>query len=179
MSLIPTTPELFQYTSSQLNWIDTQTPGDDIPVSHVGVRKGGAISEEIYTVRLALETPYISIPSDIYDILALSTNPAVDPNSNELDNLVDCSEMGRFPNLFVGLDPEEEETPRDENVEIEDREIVITPSQYIMETEPGRCVLLVKRTYQKDSEEAVLGWAAIRGKHVVLVWVNERKGFEM
>ena len=179
MSLIPTTPELFQYTSSQLNWIDTQTPGDDIPVSHVGVRKGGAISEEIYTVRLALETPYISIPSDIYDILALSTNPAVDPNSNELDNLVDCSEMGRFPNLFVGLDPEEEETPRDENVEIEDREIVITPSQYIMETEPGRCVLLVKRTYQKDSEEAVLGWAAIRGKHVVLDWVNERTGFEM
>jgi hypothetical protein len=25
----------------------------------------------------------------------------------------------------------------------------------------------------------VLGWAAIRGKHVVLDWVNERTGFEI
>jgi saccharopepsin len=178
MSLIPITPELFQSTS-QLNWIDTQTPGDDMPVSHIGVRKGGAISEEIYTVRLALETPYISIPSDIYDIVALATNPVVDPDSNGLDNLVDCSEMGRFPDLFVGLDPEKEPNMFEENTEVDDREIVITPSQYIMETKPGRCVLLVKKNPQQDSEEAVLGWAAIRGKHVVLDWVNERTGFEI
>jgi saccharopepsin len=178
MSLIPITPELFQ-TTSQMNWIDTQTPGDEMPVSHIGVRKGGAISEEIYTVRLALETPYISIPSDIYDIVALATNPVVDPDSNGLDSLVDCSEMGRFPDLFVGLDPEKEPNMFEEITEVDDREIVITPSQYIMETKPGRCVLLVKKNPEQDSEEAVLGWAAIRGKHVVLDWVNERTGFEI
>jgi hypothetical protein len=37
----------------------------------------------------------------------------------------------------------------------------------------------VKKNPEQDSEEAVLGWAAIRGKHVVLDWVNERTGFEI
>jgi hypothetical protein len=178
MSLIPTTPESFQYTSSQLNWIDTKTPGDDMPISHVGIRKGGSISAEAYDVRLALETPYISIPSDIYDVLVLATNPKPEQSSFGYDDVVDCNNIGRFPDLFIGLDPEEE-TPSEESAEVEDREIVITPSQYIMESEPGRCVLLAKRAYYRDSEEVVLGWAAIRGRHVVLDWINERTGFEI
>lgn len=170
-----TTPDHF--TSSQINWIDTRSPGLDVPVSHVGVRKGGAISEEIYAVRLVPESPYIALPAQIYDIIALATEPKTDPTSFNYDSVVDCDNISRFPDLFVGLDPEGE-FPSEEDTKEKDREIIITPSQYVMETEPGRCVLLVTRHHQMlGSEEVILGWAAFRGKHVVLDWANQRTGF--
>lgn len=168
---------LDRFASSQLNWIDTKSPGLDIPVSHVGVRKGGAISEEIYAVRLVPESPYIAVPEQIYDILALATEPKTDTSSLNYDSIVDCSKISRFPDLFVGLDPQDE-FPSEEDAVVEDREIIITPSQYVMETEPGRCVLLVTRHHHIiGSEEVILGWAAFRGKHIVLDWANQRTGF--
>ncbi|KAJ4348917.1 hypothetical protein N0V95_005043 [Ascochyta clinopodiicola] len=167
-----------EYTSrlsSDVEWVDTRIPGADMPTTHIGVRKGGMVAKDIYTARLALDSPYISLPSDIYDILVQATNPSPWQHDGSYDNVVDCGALERFPDIVLGLEPDTEE--REDEEDYEDKEIVITPRQYVLETEEGKCILLVHRFYQRGREEVVLGWAAVRGKVVVLDWVSERTGF--
>ncbi|KAF1928297.1 uncharacterized protein M421DRAFT_420848 [Didymella exigua CBS 183.55] len=158
-----------------ITWTDTLTPGEHMPITHVAIRKGAMVSKDAYYTRLALETPYISLPGEIYDILVQATNPTPHEHGDGSDNVVDCSALDRYPDLVLGLEPETEEEEDDE--EAEDREIVITPKQYVLETGEGRCILLAQRAYQRGREEVVLGWAAVRGRDLVLDWVNERTGF--
>lgn len=159
-----------------LEWIESCVPGTNMPTTHVGVRKGGMVTKDTYTARLALDTPYISLPNEIYDILIQATSPTPWQSDAGYDDVVDCDALHRFPDLVLGLEPETDE--EEDDIEfLEEREIVITPKQYIIETEKGKCVLLAQRVYQKGHEEVVLGWAAVRGRHLVLDWVNERTAF--
>jgi hypothetical protein len=157
-----------------IDWIDTLLPGEYMPITHVGIRKGAMVSKDVYSMRLALETPHISLPGEIYDILIQATNPTPHQHGDGYDDVVDCSALDRYPDLVLGLEPETEE---EDDEETEEREIVITPKQYVLETEQGRCILLAQRAYQRGREEVVLGWAAVRGRDLVLDWVNERTGF--
>jgi hypothetical protein len=157
-----------------IEWSNTRSPGENVPITHIGIRKGAMVSMDAYATRLALETPYISLPAEIYDILVQATNPTPQQHGSGYDDVVDCSALERFPDLVLGLEPEAEEEDDDE---AKDNEIVITPKQYILQTEEGHCILLAQRTYQRDREEVVLGWAAIRGRNIVLDRVNERTGF--
>lgn len=159
----------------KFDWIDTLIPGEHMPITHVGIRKGAMVSKDAYSTRLALETPYISLPGEIYDILVQTTNPTPHQHDDGYDDVVDCSALDRYPDLVLGLEPEIEEEWDDD--ETKDRELVITPRQYVLETEEGRCILLARRAYQRGREEVVLGWAAVRGRDLVLDWINERIGF--
>lgn len=158
------------YNAHVQHWIDTPNPGEDVPIVYAGIRKGGMISMDAYATRLALETPYISLPSEIYDVLVLATDPTSRQHGEDYDDTVDCSHLERFPDLVLGLQPEASEADDDENIEVE--ELVITPKQYILRTE-GECVLLARR----GRAEVVLGWAAVRGRTAVLNWTSERTGF--
>ncbi|KAJ4993576.1 hypothetical protein SVAN01_01124 [Stagonosporopsis vannaccii] len=155
----------------EMDWIDTLIPGHDVPLTHVGIRKGAMISMDAYATRLALETPYISLPNEIYDVLIQATNATPHQHSAGDDDVVDCSLLERFPDLVIGLQTGTDD--EEESEDIVDSEIVITPKQYVLETEKGQCVLLV----QRDGAEIVLGWAAIRGRDVVLDWLHGRTGF--
>jgi len=71
----------------------------------------------------------------------------------------------------LGLQPETDD--EEDSEDVVDSELVITPKQYILETEDRQCVLLV----QQGRAEVVLGWAAVRGRGVVLDKLNGRTGF--
>lgn len=154
-----------------LEWVDTLVPGQDVPITHVGIRKGAMISMDAYATRLALETPYISLPDEIYDILVQATNPTPHQHSTGYDDVVDCSLLGRFPDIVLGLQSETDD--EEDSEDVVDSELVITPKQYVLETEDRQCVLLV----QRHRAEVVLGWAAVRGRGVVLDKLNGRTGF--
>ncbi|KAJ8109455.1 hypothetical protein OPT61_g7445 [Boeremia exigua] len=153
------------------HWMDTPVPGENVLLVYTGVRKGGMISMDAYATHLALETPYISLPSELYDVLVQATNPTSRQHGASYDNIVDCSHLERFPDLVLGLQPEADEGEDDEDIEI--RELVIAPKQYVLEVEGGECVLLA----QRGRAEVVLGWAAVRGRDIVLDWAGERTGF--
>lgn len=159
-----------------LNWLDTSMPGEHIPITYIGIRKGAMVSKDTYATRLALETPYIFLPGEIYDILLQATNPTPHQHGNGYDDVVDCSALDSYPDLVLGLELEIEENGDDEE-SAEERELVITPKQYVLETDADRCILLVQRAYQRGREEVVLGWSAVRGRDLVLDWINERTGF--
>lgn len=159
----------------EFDWIDTLIPGEHMPITHIGIRKGAMISKDVYSTRLALETPYISLPSEIHDILVQTTNPTPHQQGDGYDDVVDCSALDRYPDLVLGLEPKTEEGWDDE--ETEERELVVTPRQYVLETEEGLCILLIQRAYQRGREEVVLGWAAVRGRDLMLDWINARTGF--
>ena len=176
-SMILGTVESTNARSQQgIDWFDTLIPGEHMPITHIGIRKGAMVSKDAYSTRLALETPYISLPGEIYDILIQATNPTPQQHGDGYDDAVDCNALNRFPDLVLGLGPEIGEGVDDEE-EIEERDLVITPKQYVLETEEGRCILLAQRAYQRGREDVVLGWAAVRGRDLVLDWINERTGF--
>lgn len=158
-----------------IEWIDTLIPGEHMPINFVGIRKGAMISKDVFSTRLALETPYISLPGEIYDILVQATNPTPHQHGDGYDDIVDCTTFDSYPDLVLGLDSENEVQEGDEDNE--EREIVITPKQYVLKTAQDQCILLAQRAYQRGREEVVLGWAAVRGRDLVLDWVNERTGF--
>ncbi|KAF3045944.1 hypothetical protein E8E12_008426 [Didymella heteroderae] len=106
-------------------WVDTLTPGEQMSITHVGIRKGAMVSKNAYSARLALETPYISLPSEIYEILIQATNPTPRHHGDGYDDVVDCSALDRYPDLILCLGPEIEEGGDKEKTE--ERELVITP----------------------------------------------------
>jgi saccharopepsin len=166
------------HLQKDFDWIDTLMPGGHMAITYIGIRKGAMVSKDAYTTRLALETPYISLPGEIYEILVQATSPTPRQHGGGYNDDVDCGALGRYPDLVLGLEPETEEGEDDEDTEdTEERELVITPKQYILETEEGRCILLAQRAYQRGREEVVLGWAAVRGRDLVLDWISERTGF--
>lgn len=128
-----------------------------------------------YTAELALDTPFVFIPKEFYNIVLQAT--AASPNlPPTVDMYVDCASIPRFPDIVLGLKPDTEEADGDAFGAVD--EIVVTPEQYIMELGSGKCILLVKEMERrKVSEGIVLGWAALRGSEVVLDWDRERLGF--
>jgi hypothetical protein len=144
--------------SSPLTWLPTTT---SIGLDHIGIRKGGMISKPVWFAKLSLETPYIMLPKEIFDVLlqAARTTPV-------RGYVVDCDVVAILPDLVFGLDSEDEEG--------EAGEIVVRPEQYVMEIEKGMCVLLARSS--GDGMEG-LGWAAIRGREFVLDRSRGMMGF--
>lgn len=178
--LEPTLPGVIMLNSllqQETKWMYTAVPGENIGITHVGIRRGGMVSMDAHATRLALDTPYIALPGEMYDVLVQATKPVPHQHSTGYDDVVDCSRMEIFPDIVLGLEPETDEEEEDDDTIR--GEIVITPDQYVLETEEGQCILLAKRAYHQSREEVVLGWAAVRGRSVVLDWVNERTGFDL
>lgn len=156
-------------------WVKSKHLGRGIRILDAGIRKGGMVSMPAYTAQLAIDTPFIFIPTELYNIVlqATSASPRVPPYG---DMYVDCASLSRFPDIVLGLEPDADEAASDAFGGVD--EIVVTPEQYIMELGSGKCILLVKEMERrKVSEGIVLGWAALRGSEVVLDWDRERLGF--
>ncbi|CAE7186644.1 hypothetical protein CFE70_006482 [Pyrenophora teres f. teres 0-1] len=164
------------HSPSHFVWFEQDewnTLGDHLPLLDIGVRKGGMITTEIKSARLDLSTPYIHVPKGIWDVLVLATKPEESVRHDE-ELTVDCEAQGIYPDLVFGLDGEKE--MREEEEEVVD-ELVITPAQYVLQTEEGRCVLLARSAESSYDQGVVLGWAAMRGRGVVLDWPGWKIGF--
>ncbi|KAF1941066.1 hypothetical protein EJ02DRAFT_348606 [Clathrospora elynae] len=161
--------------TSHMSWVTSRSwkLGERIPLGTVGVRKGGMIAMEAQAARLDLRTPFIYVPTGIWDVLVQAARPERLPVDREEDTVVDCESKGVFPDIVFGLNEDGEEKEYAENVD----ELVVRPEQYVVETAEGKCVLLVRNAESCDDGEIVLGWAAIRGREFVLDWTKGRIGF--
>ncbi|KAH3908531.1 hypothetical protein HBI56_216160 [Parastagonospora nodorum] len=143
-------------------WLHTSVLATTIPLDHIGIRKGGMITMSANSVWLSLDTPYISLPDSIFNVLLQAAN-----TSSEQDFVLDCDTVPRLPDLVFGLDIDHSWT-------LAGDEVVVRPEQYVMETEAGKCVLLARRRRGLQR----LGWAAIRGREFVIDLAGQKMGFE-
>jgi hypothetical protein len=143
-------------------WLDTDVLAAGISLDHIGIRKGGMITMPTWSTSLSLDTPFISLPANIFDVLMQAAHTSLE---NEL--VLDCSLIPILPDLVFGLDVEDGRA-------LEGEEIVVTPEQYVMKTEAGTCVLLAR----SHGGLQRLGWAAIRGREFVIDLTGRRMGFE-
>jgi saccharopepsin len=148
--------------------------GSHIPLLDIGIRKGGMIAMDAESVRLDLGSAYTHVPLGVWDVLVLASQPQ---ETGEGDLFVECEEIDTFPDLVFGLDSERVHCHDDDEEEKEVDELVVRPEQYVMQTEEGMCVLLVRNAEHCDDGRIVLGWAAMRGRDLVLNWDEGRVGF--
>lgn len=134
------------------------------------------ITTEAESARLNLNTPFIHVPKGIWDILVLATKPEESGRHGE-ELTVGCEEKDIFPDLVFGLDGEREVREGEEEEEVD--ELIVTPAQYVLQTEEGRCVLLARSAESSHDGGVVLGWAAVRGRSLVLDWPGRRIGFAL
>jgi saccharopepsin len=165
--------------------------GAHIPLLDIAIRKGGMITMPAETATLDLSTPYIHVPKGIWDILLLATTTEQQASQGAEVLYVDCGALAVFPDLVFGIeqrgygeeaDEAEDPVEEDEHGEDEDQgygELVITPEQYVLQTTDGKCKLLAKNADSCHEERGVvkLGWAALRGREVVLDRRGRRIGF--
>jgi len=157
-------------TSIDIVWTETRQPGRSVNVTSINVEKGVSVSSNTAPLNLALHTPYIRLPNDVYDFLAKFAKP--EPfdmgRSMESVDLVSCNATSTFPNI---------------NLQLENgaQQIIITPLQYVLRVSKslggsftGKCVLLAKR----GGADLEIGYAAFRGKTVWYDWANARTGFQ-
>jgi hypothetical protein len=147
---------------SPMVWLDTNVLAAGISLDHIGIRKGGMITMPTWSTSLSLDTPYISLPTNIFNVLMQAARASL-----EQDLTVDCGLIPILPDLVFGLYIEDGRT-------LEGDEIVVTPEQYVMTTEAGTCVLLAR----SHGGLQKLGWAAIRGREFVVDLIGRRMGFE-
>ncbi|KAI8933164.1 hypothetical protein NX059_009805 [Plenodomus lindquistii] len=178
-----TTGTLTLTTSSHPFWQDKYTPAppdndDDIlffpltsnrashiPLHTLSLRRGGTLSMPVQAAAIDLQTPFITLPGSMWDVLVLATKP-------EEENMrVECERRGVFPELVLGTGDGEREG-----------DIVVGPEQYVLEREGG-CELLVRKggdeeVEREEGEEGVvgLGWAAFRGRRFVVDLVGGKMG---
>ena len=178
------TPQLPLHTLSML--------GARIPILDIGIRKDGMLTMPAQSATLDLSTPYIYVPKGIWDVLLLATTTEQQARDGEEVLYVDCGALSVFPDLVFGMAPSEcesgEEMADDDDDDGEDDydeeeedygELVITPEQYVLQTSEGKCMLLARNA---DSHPSVpgtvsLGWAAVRGREVILDRHVGRIGF--
>jgi len=143
-------------------WLRTSVLAATIPLDHIGIRKGGMVAMLTNSAWFSLDTPYMSLPGSIFNVLLQAAN-----TSSEQDFVLDCDTVSILPDLVFGLNPDHSWT-------VAGDEIVVTPEQYVMEIEAGKCVLLVRRRRGVQK----LGWAALRGREFVMDLAGQRMGFE-
>lgn len=154
--------------SVDIKWTDSKVPGRALNITSIGVRQGATSTSKTSKVSFALGTPYINIPNDMFDVLAL----AAKPNRTEMGRnmkpieTVDCAAVGSFPNIVLDFDDGA-------------FELLVKPEQYVLRVNEalgglfkGKCVLLVAR-----GGDISIGWAALRGMSLWLDWQNQRTGF--
>jgi len=165
--------------------------GAHIPILDIAIRKDGMLTMPAKSATLDLSTPYIYVPKGIWDVLLLATTTEQQARDGEEVLYVDCGALSVFPDLVFGMAPSECESGEemadddddgedDYDEEEEDYgELVITPEQYVLQTSEGKCMLLAR---DADSHPSVpgtvsLGWAAVRGREVILDRHVGRIGF--
>ncbi|PVI00966.1 hypothetical protein DM02DRAFT_614024 [Periconia macrospinosa] len=154
--------------SVAIDWTDSKVPGRALNITSIGVRQGATSASKTSKVPLNLGTPYMNIPNDMFDLLALSTKPKrtnMGRNMKPIET-VDCAAINKFPNLVLEFDGGA-------------FELVVKPEQYVLRVNEamggifkGKCVLLVSR-----GGDMSIGWAALRGMSLWLDWQNARTGF--
>ncbi|KAI4687087.1 uncharacterized protein J4E84_005458 [Alternaria hordeiaustralica] len=190
-------PELWSQSTDQFTWTphlllnSGKMLGAHIPILDIGIRKDGMLTMPAKFATLDLSTPYIYVPKGIWDVLLLATTTEQQARDGEEVLYVDCGALSVFPDLVFGMAPSEcgsgEEIADDDDdgeddydEEEEDYgELVITPEQYVLQTSEGKCMLLTRNA---DSHPSVLGtvslgWAAVRGREVILDRHVGRIGF--
>jgi hypothetical protein len=145
--------------ASPLIWLPTTRA---IELDHIGIRKGGMVSAPAWSTWLALETPYILLPTDVFAVLLQATKTTA-----VRGYMVDCGIVGILPDIVFGLDTEDGD---------EAQELVVRPEQYVMEIEEGLCVLLARGS---GGSMERLGWAAVRGRALVLDRSRGMMAFEI
>lgn len=129
-----------------------------IALQGMGVRREGMVSMAVESARLDLGTPFVVLPGQMWEVLALATRP----HTEGLHLRVDCERRGVFPDLVF-----------DDG----EGEIVVTPWQYVLEVVQGRCLLLAREMGEKgQGVDTVLGWAAVRGRVIIVDVVEKRMG---
>ena len=187
---------LWPQSTNQFTWTQ-QLPlhtlsmlGARIPILDIGIRKDGMLTMPAEFATLDLSTPYLYVPKGIWDVLLLATTTEQQARDGEEVLYVDCGALNIFPDLVFGMAPSEcgggeqmvdnnEDDQHDEEEEEDYGELVITPEQYVLQTSEGKCMLLARNA---DSDPTVpgkvsLGWAAVRGREVILDRHVGRIGF--
>jgi hypothetical protein len=150
--------------TTQLNGTSWLPSASHVELDNVGIRKGGMITMPATSALLQLGTPFISLPSGLFYILLQAAD-----TSAEKKFVVNCDAVSILPDLVFGLAADEDED-EDSNAE----EIIVTPQQYVMQGEDGKCMLLARSAGEGPIE---MGWAAIRGRKFVLDLARGRMGF--
>ncbi|KAK7189762.1 hypothetical protein DPSP01_005820 [Paraphaeosphaeria sporulosa] len=156
-------------TSIDIVWTPTKQPGRRLNVTSINVSKGVSVSASTGPISLALHTPYIRLPHDVYDFMAKFTQPEAVDMGRGMDSvdIVSCNATSTFPTL---------------NLDFEGgaQQILVKPAQYVLRVSQslggpfkGKCVLLAKR-----GGELEIGYAALRGRSVWFDWANARTGFQ-
>jgi hypothetical protein len=135
-----------------------------IELDNVGIRKGGMITMPATSATLSLGTPFISLPDSLFYVLLQAAN-----TSPEQKFVVNCEAVLILPDLVFGLFVDEED-----DGDLEPEELIVTPQQYVMADENGKCMLLARSAGEGPIE---MGWAAIRGRQSVLNLAAGRIGF--
>ncbi|KAH6882391.1 hypothetical protein BKA58DRAFT_373242 [Alternaria rosae] len=188
--------ELWSQSTDQFTWTQ-ELPlhalsmlGARIPLLDIGIRKGGMLTMPAEVASLDLSTPHIYVPKGIWDVLLLATTTELQARDGEEVLYVDCGALSVFPDIVFGIGPrdcggdeemaeDDEEEEYGEDEEEDYGELVITPEQYVLQTSEGKCMLLARNA---DSNPIVpgrvsLGWAAVRGREVLLDRHVGRIGF--
>jgi hypothetical protein len=134
-----------------------------------------------------LSTPYIHVPKGIWDVLLLATNTEQQARDGEEVLYVDCGALDIFPDLVFEVEPSDyamvEKMKEDDGDDYEEddhgEELIVRPEQYVLQTAEGKCMLLAREAgFCLDGRRtATLGWAAVRGRDVVVNWRERRIGF--
>jgi saccharopepsin len=151
-------------TSTLLDDVWWLPSASHIELDNVGIRKGGMITMPVTKALLSLGTPYISLPDGLFYILLQAAN-----TSSKQKFVVNCEAVLVLPDLVFGLAVDE-----DGDEDSKPEEIVVTPQQYVMAGENGKCMLLARSAGEGPIE---MGWAAIRGRKFVLNLAAGRMGF--
>ncbi|KAF2106588.1 hypothetical protein BDV96DRAFT_654589 [Lophiotrema nucula] len=167
-------------------WFRTPSPGTGLSISKISlVGRLGNDRVEIYNVKLnaftaslRLESPYLYLPTCIYDFLIAKTmaNQAFDatndPMNDEVRDIVACDEIGRFPEIVFEFEDEDGK----------EKKSVINAEDYVMKKQDG-CVLMVKesegyggRGGSRGKRDISLGWPIANGGGFVLDFANGRTG---
>ncbi|CAN9201461.1 unnamed protein product [Alternaria alternata] len=160
--------------------------GAQLPLLGIGIRKSGMISMPAESTTLDLSTPYIHVPKGIWDVLLLATSTEQQARDGNEMLYVDCGALNIFPDLVFGVEREgfeggakENDGENEEDDDDDVDELVVKPEQYILQTAEGRCMLLARNADSCHDDRGLikLGWAAVRGRDVVLDWHGSRVGF--
>lgn len=157
-------------TSIDIVWTATRLPGRKVNITSIHVEKGVSVSSTTPPINLALHTPYIRLPNDVYDFLAEWAKPEPFDMGRGMESvdLVSCNATSTLPNINL-------------NLEGGAQKIIIKPAQYVLQVSKslggpfaGKCVLFAKR----GGGELEIGYAALRGRSVWYDWANARTGFQ-
>lgn len=166
--------KLFHHMDKSIDiiWTNSKQPGRRIDVTSMSVQHGTLLSSNTEPVNLALHTPFIRLPSDVYDFLVDVAKPTPFSMGRGMEpvELVNCNMTAALPNIVL-------------NLEGGAQQLVVKPQQYVLNVGQnlggpfsGKCVLLAKNG---GGGELEIGYAAFRGRSVWFDWANARTGFQV